>query len=398
MNMRHPRVLQMVMDSLRYWVQECHVDGFRFDLATQLGREYANFDPNAIFFDSIAQDPVLNSIKLIAEPWDIGPDGYQLGNFPPGWSEWNGAYRDTVRSYWKGDGHTLPGLAAGLLGSAGMFEHRGRRSWASINFVTAHDGFTLADLWAYNGKHNEANLEDNRDGHDDNRSWNCGVEGPTDDPAVMETRARLYRATMATLLLSHGVPMILIGDEWLRTQDGNNNAYCQDAEMNWLDWENGDSAFCEFVAGLTALRGSRPLLRVQKFRHGRPIGQAKIPDVAWFRPDGGHGLGGLARHRRTGGLVLSGIGQRSLVLLFNPLPDEVEYVMPSHVEGTKWRWLLDTGDGIFEPDWEPIDPGSPVVVGGRAICVLESLEVTMNDLGPARTARQDQHLPAQLGR
>ena len=377
MNMRHPRVLQMVMDCLRYWVEECHVDGFRFDLATQLGREYAHFDPNAIFFDSIAQDPVLQDVKLIAEPWDIGPDGYQLGNFPPGWSEWNGAYRDNLRSYWKGDAQALSGLAAGLLGSAHLFEHRGRRSWASINFVTAHDGFTLADLWSYNGKHNEANLEDNRDGHDDNRSWNAGVEGDTDDPAVLDTRARLRRATMATLLFSHGVPMILMGDEWGRSQGGNNNSYCQDSEMNWLDWEEHDDDFADFVAGLTRLRRTRSLLRVQKFRHGRPIGRDKIPDVIWFKPDG-EGMGPDDWQNGTGGrigLMLNGVGQRSLVLMFNPLEEEAEFAMPTDRDDTKWRWLLDTGDGVFEPDWAPIDPGSPIVLGGRAVCVLESVEV-----------------------
>ena len=376
MNMHHPRVLQMVMDSLRYWVEECHVDGFRFDLATQLGREREHFDPNAIFFNAIAQDPVLSQVKLIAEPWDIGPDGYQLGNFPPGWSEWNASYRDSLRSYWRGDEGALKSLAPGLLGSAHLFEHRGQRSWAGINFVTAHDGFTLSDLWSYDQKHNEANLEDNRDGHDDNRSWNCGHEGPTHDPAILEIRTRLRRATMATLLLSHGVPMILMGDEWGRTQGGNNNAYCQDTEMNWLDWEHGDQDFAAFVAGLIRIRQTRQLLRAQKFRHGEPVGRKQIPDVIWFRPDGmvmegqdwDNGMKGCI------GLMLNGAGEHSLAIMLNPRAEEIEFTMPEHRKDTKWRWLIETSAGAIEPDWLAIDPGAPVIVGGRAVSVLESID------------------------
>jgi isoamylase len=237
LNLRHPRVLQMVMDSLRYWVECCHVDGFRFDLATALGRERDVFDPAAVFFDTVRQDPVLSRVKLIAEPWDVGPDGYRLGQFPPGWAEWNDAYRDSLRSFWRGDDGSTPELAKSLLGSAELFDRRGRRSWASINYVTAHDGFTLIDLFSYDQKYNEENKEDNRDGHDDNRSWNCGAEGPTDDPEVISLRERMRRNAIATLLLSQGTPMLLMGDEVGRTQHGNNNAYCQDNEVSWVEWK-----------------------------------------------------------------------------------------------------------------------------------------------------------------
>ena len=289
MNLRHPRVLQMVMDSLRYWVEECHVDGFRFDLATALGREYDVFDPNAIFFDAVRQDPVLQRAKMIAEPWDLGRNGYQVGNFPPGWAEWNGRYRDTVRSFWKSDEGQLPALAGSLLGSADLYDHRGRKPWASVNFVTAHDGFTLTDLWSYNDKHNQANGEGNHDGHDDNRSWNCGVEGPTDDPKVRSLRERMRRNTIATLLLSQGTPMLLMGDEIGRTQNGNNNAYCQDNETAWMRWRamtGRDFAFMEFVRGVIAVRKRYPVLRAQNFLHGTEIHDDGTRDVIWLRPDG----------------------------------------------------------------------------------------------------------------
>jgi glycogen operon protein len=229
--------MQMVTDSLRYWVETCHVDGFRFDLAPSLARERRGFDPSSSFLNAVRQDPVLSKVKMIAEPWDLGENGYQLGNFPPGWGEWNGRYRDDMRSFWKGDDHLLPALARGILGSADAFDRHGRRPWASVNFITAHDGFTLADLWSYNEKHNEANKENNADGHSDNRSWNCGVEGKTDDPDVLDLRDRMRRSIMATLMLSQGTPMLLMGDENGRSQDGNNNAYAQDNEMNWFAWE-----------------------------------------------------------------------------------------------------------------------------------------------------------------
>ncbi|MGD8811047.1 MAG: glycogen debranching protein GlgX, partial [Gammaproteobacteria bacterium] len=252
LNLKNSRVLQMVMDSLRYWVDEVHVDGFRFDLATALGREREAFDQHAVFFEAVRQDPVLSQMKLIAEPWDIGPEGYQLGNFPPGFAEWNGQFRDGVRSFWRGDEGAMPDLARSFLGSADLFDHGGRRPWASVNFATAHDGFTLIDLLSYNRKHNDANLEGNNDGHDDNRSWNCGVEGATDDPAILDTRDRQRRNVMATLLLSQGTPMLLMGDEIGRSQHGNNNAYCQDNEITWMQWEGHserDNAFGDFVRG-----------------------------------------------------------------------------------------------------------------------------------------------------
>ena len=303
-NLRHPRVLQMVMDSLRYWVEECHVDGFRFDLATSLGREYDSFDPNAVFFDAVRQDPVLSRVKMIAEPWDVGPNGYQVGNFPPGWAEWNGRYRDEMRSYWKGDSSLLPAFSRSVLGSADLFEHQGRKPWASVNFITAHDGFTLTDLWSYNSKHNEANGEGNRDGHDDNRSWNCGVEGPTDDPAILDLRDRMRRGIMATLLLSQGTPMILMGDEVGRTQNGNNNAYCQDNEIAWLEWKDvsdRDRAFMEFVRGVIRMRKRYRILRANRFLHGEPVDEKGTRSVVWFRPDGqGDGPAVLERHQRQG--------------------------------------------------------------------------------------------------
>jgi isoamylase len=376
MNLLHARPLQMVMDSLRYWVTDCHVDGFRFDLATQLGREYDQFDPSAGIFDAINQDPALQGVKLIAEPWDIGPDGYQLGNFPPGWAEWNGFYRDNVRSYWRGDGHTLPGLATCLLGSADKFEHRGRRTWASINFVTAHDGFTLADLWAYDGKHNEANKEDNRDGHDDNRSWNCGAEGATDDPTILELRRKLRRATIATLVLSHGVPMILMGDESGRSQGGNNNAYCQDNDISWFDWENEDEEFLSYTASLTELRDSRPLLHSDKFLHGDNLGETGLRNVHWLRSDGQEMTQeDWSAEAGSVALMLSGLGRRSLLMLFNPTLDGIAFTTPNHNAAVAWRILLMTENGLFEPDAPAVPAGTPFDVPGRSMAVLETTSV-----------------------
>jgi isoamylase len=377
MNLRNARVMQLVTDSLRYWIEECHVDGFRFDLATALGREYEQFDPSAIFFDTLTQDPVLQTVNLIAEPWDIGPNGYQLGNFPPGWAEWNGGYRDNVRSYWRGDPGTLPGLATGLLGSAPDFDHRGRRTWASINFVTAHDGFTLTDLWSYNDKHNEANLEDNQDGHDDNRSWNCGVEGPTDDPEIIELRSRLRRATITTLLLSHGVPMLLAGDEVGRSQGGNNNAYCQDNEINWIDWsQDADYDFCDYVCGVTALRRTRPLLRSAKFRHGEPIHESGLRNAVWFRLDGTEmtqddwhdaGDSGIA-------LMLSDRGQRSLLIVLNPA-DDAKFAFPKNPQETAWRCLIDSAAAAIRPERPLVPAGGTVRLAGRSAALFESSRI-----------------------
>jgi len=286
LNVRHPHVLQLVMDSLRYWTTEMHVDGFRFDLASALARELHDVDRLSAFFDLIQQDPVISQVKLIAEPWDVGEGGYQVGNFPVLWSEWNGRYRDTVRDFWRGEPGTRADFAYRFTGSSDLYEATGRRPHASINFVTAHDGFTLRDLVSYNEKHNEANGEDNRDGEGHNRSWNGGVEGPTDDPGTARLRARQQRNFLATLLLSQGVPMLLGGDEIGRTQGGNNNAYCQDSEISWFDWANVDEALFTFAARLIAFRHAHPVFRRQRFFQGRPILGAGIADIDWFTVDG----------------------------------------------------------------------------------------------------------------
>ncbi len=287
LNMRHPHTLQLLMDSLRYWVEEMHVDGFRFDLAATLARGLHEVDRLSAFFDLIQQDPVVGQTKLIAEPWDIGEGGYQVGNFPPNWSEWNGKYRDCVRDYFRGIDQTLSEFAYRLSGSSDLYETTGRRPFASINFITAHDGFTLNDLVSYNDKHNETNGEDSRDGESNNRSWNCGAEGPTDDPAVLTLRDRQKRNFLVTLLLSQGIPMLLHGDEIGRTQLGNNNAYCQDNEISWFDWEHADRDLLTFTASLIALRKEHPTFHRRRYYHGQPIHGTSITDIGWFRPDGG---------------------------------------------------------------------------------------------------------------
>ncbi|MEN0040809.1 MAG: glycogen debranching protein GlgX [Pseudomonadota bacterium] len=381
-NIRHPRILQMVMDSLRYWVQECHVDGFRFDLAATLGRDFDRFDPNATFLDAVSQDPILQTAKLIAEPWDVGVDGYQLGNFPPGWAEWNDRYRDNVRSFWKGDGSSQAGLASGLLGSADLFEKRGRKSWASINFVTAHDGFTLTDLWSYNRKHNHANGEGNRDGHDDNRSWNCGVEGPTDDPQINALRDRLRRATMATLIFSQGTPMLLMGDEWGRTRSGNNNGYAQDNELNWVKWPDaGDPKhdFADFIASLTRIRRERRLLRRRAFLHSDPLeGYDDIANVHWFGSDG-EAIPAENWHSEDGrvSLMLNGVGERSLLMLLNP-GEATDFIVPP-IGPTKglpeyWRVLVDSATGDIEPEGRAAQRSKPFAMAGRSLVLLEASE------------------------
>ena len=290
LNTAHPRVIQLIMDSLRYWVDEFHVDGFRFDLGVTLGREAGGFDPNSGFFDALRQDPTLAQVKLISEPWDIGPGGYQLGNHPPGMAEWNGRYRDDVRRFWKGDAGFRGAIAARVHGSADLFDHQHRKPWASVNFITAHDGFTMADLVSYNGKHNDANREDNRDGADDNNSFNWGAEGPTDDPGIIATRAKVHRSMLMTLLCSHGTPMILGGDEFGRTQQGNNNAYCQDSEISWLDWSVADSAdgraLTAFTARLIALRAKHATLRANYFMNGHSDLGGGFSDIAWFDEKG----------------------------------------------------------------------------------------------------------------
>ncbi len=358
LNMRHPRVLQLIMDSLRYWVLEMHVDGFRFDLAATLARELHEVDRLGAFLDIIHQDPILSQVKLIAEPWDLGEGGYQVGKFPVGWAEWNDKYRDVVRSYWKGDGGLIGELAYRITGSSDLYARSGRKPYASINFVTAHDGFTLHDLVSYNSKHNEANGEENRDGTDNNRSWNCGAEGPADDPEVKQLRARQKRNFMATILLSQGVPMLLAGDEIGRTQGGNNNAYCQDNEISWVDWtpELMDRNTFGFVRQLIALHKEHPVFRRRKFFQGRKIKGAEIKDIVWLRPDGGEMTDEEWNQdfARCLGVALSGAaidevnerGQRvhdeNFLLLMNAHFEEIPFVLPAPPLGAGWIALIDT--------------------------------------------------------
>ena len=358
LNMRHPRVLQLIMDSLRYWVLDMHVDGFRFDLAATLARELHEVDKLGAFLDIIHQDPVLSQVKLIAEPWDLGEGGYQVGKFPIGWAEWNDRYRDAVRSYWKGDGGQIGELAYRITGSSDLYARSGRRPYASINFVTAHDGFTLQDVVSYNQKHNEANGEDNRDGTDNNRSWDCGVEGPTDDAAINALRARQKRNFLATLLLSQGVPMLLAGDELGRSQQGNNNAYCQDNEISWVNWDRlGEKKeLVAFVRRLIALRQNHPVFRRRNFFQGRSIKGAGVKDILWLRPDGREMTDEEwnQEHARTLGLFLSGsavdeidergqlITDENFVFLMNAHHEEVSFTLPTAASGMMWNCLVDT--------------------------------------------------------
>ena len=375
-NQFHPRVLQMIMDSLRYWAEDCHVDGFRFDLASSLGREYRKFEVNARFFDAVLQDPALSPMKLIAEPWDIGEGGYRLGGFPPGWAEWNGRYRDSVRSYWRGDAGFDPAFARDLLGSADLFDKRGRRPWSSINFVTAHDGFTLMDVFSYNRKHNEANGEGNKDGHDDNRSWNCGQKGPTNDSKIQNLRDRMRRNLMANLLVSQGTPMILMGDEIGRTQRGNNNAYCQDNEISWVDWSSigeRNEALLDFTRRLVGLRKRLHLLRQTRFLHGELMSDEGTKNVTWLRPDGKEMKpedwnSGLSR---SIGLMLCGTDDLPLLILTNSHSEELDFklVAPCGISG--WRLLVDTARGLVEPDEPGIEPSAVIALPARALLLYE---------------------------
>ncbi len=358
LNMMHPRVLQLIMDSLRYWVLEMHVDGFRFDLASALARELHEVDRLGAFFDIIHQDPVLSQVKLIAEPWDLGEGGYQVGNFPVGWMEWNGKYRDNVRSYWKGEGGHIGELAYRLTGSSDLYEHGGRRPFASINFVTAHDGFTLRDLVSYNDKHNEANGEQGRDGEDHNRSWNCGVEGPTDDPAVLALRAKQQRNLLATLLLSQGVPMLLAGDEIGRTQNGNNNAYCQDNELTWINWNlDGEQRHLFlYVQWLIRLRTEHPVFRRRYFFQGSPIQGAGVKDVTWLHPEGGEMTEEEWQqdYARCLGMLLFGqelhefdrrgrrLRDHNYLVMLNAHHEQIPFLLPDKPVGARWQTVLDT--------------------------------------------------------
>ncbi|MFO0930661.1 MAG: glycogen debranching protein GlgX [Gemmataceae bacterium] len=355
--MRHPRVLQLIMDSLRYWVTEMHVDGFRFDLASTLARSLFDVNKLGAFFDIIHQDPILSQVKLIAEPWDVGPGGYQVGNFPVLWTEWNGKYRDCVRKFWKGDGGTVSEFATRLCGSSDLYEQSGRRPYASINFVTCHDGFTLHDLVSYNGKHNEANGEDNRDGCDNNDSWNGGVEGPTDDPEITALRQRQMRNFLATLFLSQGVPMLRSGDEIGQTQNGNNNTYCQDNELNWLDWDLGpeQEALLEFTRKVTRLWKEHPVLQRRKFFQGRELRGMDVKDLAWFTPAGeemtDEDWGGHVRclGMRLSGDLLGELDERgqpvsgdTLLVLLNAHHEPIPFTLPVLANGDSWRLILDT--------------------------------------------------------
>ena len=388
--MRHPHVLQMIMDSLRYWVLEMHVDGFRFDLAAALARQFHEVDRLSVFFDLVQQDPVVSQVKLIAEPWDVGDGGYHVGNFPPLWSEWNGKYRDTIRDFWRGQPATLPEFAYRLTGSSDLYQQDSRRPVASVNFVTAHDGFTLTDLVCYDHKHNEANGEDNRDGSDDNRSWNCGHEGPTDDPAVRALRARQKRNYLTTLLLSQGVPMLLAGDEMGRTQQGNNNAYCQDTEISWVNWavhDDDDLALPSFVRGLIRVRADHPVFRRRRFFRGQAIrgGRQRLGDIAWFTLTGEEMIdddweAGFAKSLTVflNGRAISEPDRRgeriaddSFLLLFNASEHDLAFTIPARRYGQRWAKLLDTAmpAADFEKD-SAVKPGDTMTVINRSIQVL----------------------------
>jgi isoamylase len=388
--MRHPHVLQMIMDSLRYWVLDMHVDGFRFDLAAALARQFHEVDRLSAFFDLVQQDPVVSQVKLIAEPWDVGDGGYHVGNFPPLWSEWNGKYRDTIRDFWRGQPATLPEFGSRLTGSSDLYQQDSRRPVASVNFVTAHDGFTLTDLVSYDHKHNEANGEDNRDGSDDNRSWNCGVEGPTDDPAILALRARQKRNFLTTLLLSQGVPMLLAGDEMGRTQQGNNNAYCQDNEISWVDWavrDESDQQLLDYVRKLIRMRAEHAVFRRRRFFRGQPLrpGRQRLDDIAWFTLTGEEMTGhdweaGFAKSLTVflNGRAISEPDRRgeriaddSFLLLFNASEQDLTFTIPPRRYGQRWAKALDTAmpTADFEHD-TAVKPGDVITVINHSLQVL----------------------------
>jgi isoamylase len=385
LNVGHPHTLQLIMDSLRYWVTEMHVDGFRFDLASTLAREFYDVDKLSTFFELVQQDPIVSQVKLIAEPWDVGPGGYQVGNFPPQWTEWNGKYRDTVRDFWRGEHSTLGEFAERLTGSADLYEHSGRRPVASINFVTAHDGFTLADLVSYNEKHNEANGENNNDGESHNRSSNFGVEGPTDDSHVLEMRARQQRNFLTTLLISQGVPMLLHGDELGRTQNGNNNGYAQDTELSWIHWDKADAPLLEFTAAIAHLRREHPTFRRSRFFDGRPVRRAEgapLPDIGWLSPDGTpmHEEDWDSGFGRSIGVFLNGDGIRGkdvrgekitdvhFLILLNAHTESVEFTLPEDEYASAWEIVVDTaGAGVST---EPRKAGDTVTAQAVSALIL----------------------------
>jgi glycogen operon protein len=402
LNMRHPQVLKMVMDSLRYWVLEMHVDGFRFDLASTLARELHDVDRLSSFFDVINQDPVLSQVKLIAEPWDVGEGGYQVGKFPNLWTEWNGKYRDVVRRYWKGDDGQLAELGYRLTGSSDLYQRDGRRPSASINFVVAHDGFTLNDLVSYNEKHNEANGENNQDGANDNQSWNMGVEGPTDDQRIVDLRERQKRNLLCTLLLSQGVPMLCGGDEISRTQGGNNNAYCQDNPISWIDWNLDDrkKSLLEFTQNLIALRKDHPNLHRRKFFQDRKIspetaqrtqiGELQVQDIVWFRPDGQRMTeeewkAGWVRclGMRLSGRTIDDVDRNgdpliddTFLFCLNPHHDVIDFYIPPCTERCAWEVVFDTRQGFFQ--------SPPTIRAGQAYSMLEHSSVLFREVDETR--------------
>ncbi|HEX9064586.1 MAG TPA: glycogen debranching protein GlgX, partial [Streptosporangiaceae bacterium] len=390
LNVRHPHTLQLIMDSLRYWIDEMHVDGFRFDLASALARELHDVDRLSAFFDLVQQDPLVSQVKLIAEPWDVGEGGYQVGRFPPLWTEWNGQYRDTVRDYWRGEPGRLPELASRLTGSSDLYETSARRPVASVNFVTCHDGFTLTDLVSYDGKHNEANGERNRDGSDDNRSWNCGTEGPSDDPEINTLRQRQIRNFLTTLFFSQGIPMLLAGDELGRTQLGNNNTYCQDNEISWVDWDAAvkHADLIDFVAALSALRKAHPVLRRRRFFSGRAGDSADGQrDIVWLTPSGAEMTGAdwnsgyakaLAVYVNGDAITEPGprgerITDEDFVLLINAHSDPVTFAVPPHLgsAGASWQVVVDTGPAQAVV----VAPGQPAAAGAAAAADGSALRV-----------------------
>jgi isoamylase len=382
LNMRHPHVLQLIMDSLRYWVLDMHVDGFRFDLASTLARELYAVDRLSAFFDLVQQDPIVSQVKLIAEPWDVGEGGYQVGNFPPQWSEWNGRYRDTIRDFWRGESATLAEFGYRFTGSSDLYQADSRRPTASINFVTAHDGFPLTDLVSYNDKHNLANGEDNRDGESHNRSWNCGVEGATDDPAVLELRTRQRRNFVTTLFLSQGVPMLLGGDELGRSQGGNNNAYCQDNEISWFDWDRVDTVFADWVRHVTALRRAHPVFRRRRWFQGRRIRDTE--DLAWFRPDGAPMTDEdwETGHARAVGVLFNGdaiptldayggrIVDDSFFVMFNASETDLSWIVP----GGEWQrdWTVELDTSLRHAAETTVSGGDVVDLVARSMVVLRT--------------------------
>jgi isoamylase len=384
LNMRHPHVLQLIMDSLRYWIVEMHVDGFRFDLASTLARGLHEVDRLSAFFDIIQQDPVISQVKLIAEPWDVGEGGYQVGQFPPLWLEWNGKYRDCARDYWRSQDQTLGEFAYRFTGSSDLYEMTGRKPYASVNFITAHDGFTLNDLVSYNEKHNEANGEDNRDGESHNRSWNCGVEGPTDDPEVNKLRGRQKRNFLATLFLSQGIPMLPGGDEIGRTQKGNNNGYCQDNDISWFDWQSADKDLLEFTRQLIRFRKDHTVFHRRRWFQGRPIHGAHVTDIGWFTPDGAemaeeHWNEGCSKAM---GIFLNGEaiqspdarGERvvddSFYVLFNAHHEQLQFTLPKREWGDEWIVMLDTARPMLEEEEQRHKADQEIPLESRSLKVL----------------------------